>query len=43
LFLLNHTGDEHEVPATGVDLLTRTAVTDSIRLPAGGAAVIRQA
>ncbi|WP_433730724.1 beta-galactosidase [Actinoplanes sp. CA-051413] len=43
LFLLNHTGDEHEVPATGVDLLTGTAVTDAIRLPAGGAALIRQA
>ncbi|MGW4943306.1 beta-galactosidase [Actinoplanes sp. NPDC004185] len=42
LFLLNHTGDEHEVPATGVDLLTGTAVTDGIRLPAGGAAVIRR-
>jgi beta-galactosidase len=43
LFLLNHTGDEHDVPADGVDLLTGTAVTDAIRLPAGGAAVIRQA
>jgi beta-galactosidase len=42
LFLLNHTGDEHEVPAAGVDLLTGAEVTGAIRLPAGGAAVIRE-
>jgi beta-galactosidase len=43
LFLLNHTGDGHEVPAAGVELLTGAAVTGTVRLPAGGAAVIRQA
>ena len=42
LFLLNHTGDDHEVPATGTDLLTGCAATGTVRLPAGGAAVIRE-
>jgi beta-galactosidase len=42
LFLLNHTDDVHRVPATGVDLLTGCAATGTVRLPAGGAAVIRQ-
>jgi beta-galactosidase len=42
LFLLNHTGDEHEVPAGGTDLLTGETVTGVVRLPAGGAAVVRE-
>jgi beta-galactosidase len=42
LFLLNHTGDPHEVPAAGTDLLTGAPVTGELRLPAGGAAVIRE-
>ena len=42
LFLLNHTGDGHEVPAAGTDLLTGVPVTGVVRLPAGGAAVIRE-
>ncbi len=42
LFLLNHSGDGHEVPAAGVDLLTGTTVAGTVRLPPGGAAVIRE-
>jgi beta-galactosidase len=42
LFLLNHTGDEHDVPATGTELLTGSAVTGVLRLPPGGTAVIRE-
>ncbi|GAA3343805.1 beta-galactosidase [Amorphoplanes nipponensis] len=42
LFLMNHTGDGVEVPAAGFDLLTGTAVAGAVRLPAGGAAVIRE-
>ena len=42
LFLLNHTGDGHEVPATGIDLLTGATATGSLHLPAGATAVIRE-
>jgi beta-galactosidase len=42
LFLMNHTGHEHDVPATGTDLLTGNVVTGLLRLPAGGTAVIRE-
>ncbi|RSM58074.1 beta-galactosidase [Actinoplanes sp. ATCC 53533] len=42
LFLLNHTGDGCEVPADGVDLLTGAAVSGTVRVPPGGAAVIRE-
>lgn len=42
LFLLNHTGDAHEVPAAGVDLLSGEAVAGTIRLAAGGAAVVQE-
>jgi beta-galactosidase len=42
LFLLNHTADEHEVPATGTDLLTGFSVPGRVRLPPGGTAVIRE-
>jgi beta-galactosidase len=41
LFALNHTGAEQDVPADGVDLLTGSTVTGSVRIPAGGAAVLR--
>jgi beta-galactosidase len=42
LFLLNHTGEAHEVPAGGLDLLTGTTASGVVRLPAGGAAVLRE-
>ena len=42
LFLLNHTGDGHEVPAAGLDLLTGETATGSLHLPAGATAVIRE-
>jgi beta-galactosidase len=40
LFLLNHTAQDHEVPATGVELLTGDAVRGVLTLRAGSAAVI---
>ena len=43
LFALNHTAAAQEVPGDGVDLLTGATVTGSVRIPAGGAAVIRSA
>lgn len=43
LFLLNHTDRPHRVPATGVELLTGVVVTDAVWVPAGGAAVLREA
>jgi beta-galactosidase len=42
LFLLNHTGEAHEVPARGLDLLTGARSSGVVRLPAGGAAVLRE-
>ena len=41
LFLLNHTAEDHDIPAAGVDLLTGAAVTGRHKLAAGGTAVIR--
>ncbi len=41
LFVLNHTPAACEVAADGVDLLSGAAVTGSVRVPAGGAAVVR--
>jgi beta-galactosidase len=41
LFVLNHTPAAHEVAANGTDLLSGTAVTGTLRIPAGGSAVIR--
>ncbi|MCA2213130.1 beta-galactosidase [Jidongwangia harbinensis] len=43
LFLLNHTTTDHEVDADGVELLTGAAVSGRVRVPAGGAAVVRTA
>jgi beta-galactosidase len=43
LFLLNHTSTDHEVDADGVELLTGAVVSGRVRVPAGGAAVIRTA
>jgi beta-galactosidase len=42
LFLLNHTGEAHEVPAGGLDLLTGVPSSGVLRLPPGGAAVLRE-
>jgi beta-galactosidase len=42
LFLLNHTGAEQTVRATGHDLVSDTAVDGSVRLAPGGAAVVRE-
>ena len=41
LFALNHTAADQDVPGDGVDLLTGATITGSVRIPAGGAAVIR--
>ncbi|MER7169241.1 beta-galactosidase, partial [Micromonospora sp. NPDC000207] len=42
LFLLNHTDRPQTVPAAGTDLLTGVTATDSVDLPAGGVAVLRE-
>jgi beta-galactosidase len=39
-FLLNHSGTDAEYPATGHDLLSGEAVTDTAHIPAGTVAVI---
>ena len=41
LFVLNHTTAPHDVAADGVDLLGGATVAGVVRVPAGGAAVIR--
>jgi beta-galactosidase len=41
MFALNHTAIAQDVPGDGVDLLTGATVTGSVRIPAGGAAVLR--
>ncbi|MEV7225709.1 beta-galactosidase [Polymorphospora sp. NPDC051019] len=41
LFVLNHTATAHEVSATGVDLLTGGTADGTVRVPAGGAVVVR--
>ncbi|WP_320068571.1 beta-galactosidase [Micromonospora sp. RTGN7] len=43
LFLFNHTDRAHRVSAAGVELLTGAAVDTAVEVPAGGAAVIREA
>jgi len=43
LFVINHTDREVDVTATGEELLSRTAVTGSLKLGAGNVAVIREA
>ncbi|MER5704745.1 beta-galactosidase [Micromonospora sp. NPDC002296] len=43
LFLLNHTDRPHRVPAAGLELLTGATVTTAVQVPAGGAAVVREA
>jgi beta-galactosidase len=42
LFVLNHTEREAEVQAVGHELLTDRAVTDTLRVPAGSVAVVRE-
>lgn len=42
LFLIDHAGDGAEVPADGVELLTRQPVTGSVTVPPGGIAVVRE-
>ena len=42
LFLLNHTGDEHTVAATGTELLTGTDVEPRVTLPPGTVRVVRE-
>ena len=41
LFVLNHTAAAQDVPGDGVDLLTGATITGAVRIPAGGAAVLR--
>ncbi|MFF3865859.1 beta-galactosidase [Micromonospora sp. NPDC001898] len=43
LFLLNHTDRPRRVPAAGVELLTGAAIDTAVEVPAGGAAVVREA
>jgi beta-galactosidase len=42
LFIINHTQREAAVPAVGDELLSGRAVTESLRVPAGGVAVVRE-
>ena len=42
LFVLNHTGDECELATTGHDLVGDRPVGPSVRLAAGGTAVVRE-
>jgi beta-galactosidase len=41
-FILNHSDEEHQMPARGVDLVTGRQVDGEIRVPAGGFAVVRE-
>jgi beta-galactosidase len=41
LFALNHTAAAQDVPGDGVDLLTGATITGAVRIPPGGAAVLR--
>jgi beta-galactosidase len=41
LFVINHTEHPQEVPACGLDLVTGSTVDGTVRLPAGGYAVVR--
>ncbi|WP_327319604.1 beta-galactosidase [Streptomyces sp. NBC_01235] len=42
LFLIDHTGKGTEAPATGLELLTGTAVTGTVFVPPGGVVVVRE-
>ena len=42
LFLLNHTDEQVQVPATGTDLVTGTQVRDAVTLEAGAVAVVQE-
>jgi len=42
LFVINHTGTAAEVPARGVDLVAGAACPGSVKVPAGGVAVVRE-
>lgn len=42
LFVINHTGTEARVAATGTELLTGTTVKGHVTVPAGGVAVVRE-
>ncbi|WP_235866076.1 beta-galactosidase [Serinibacter arcticus] len=42
LFLLNHTSEDVDVEATGRELITARDLTGTLRLPAGGWAVVRE-
>jgi beta-galactosidase len=42
LFALNHTGSSVDVPVRGVDLLTGARCTGSLKIAAGGVAVVRE-
>jgi beta-galactosidase len=42
LFVINHTDEDREVPASGRDLVTGENVRDTLRVPAGGYAVVRE-
>jgi beta-galactosidase len=43
LFLINHTSDDAEIAATGVDLLTGNVTTDTTRVPAGQVVALQKA
>ncbi|GAA5038583.1 beta-galactosidase [Microbacterium fluvii] len=42
LFLINHSAADAVVPATGVELLTRAAVSGSVTVPTGSVRVVRE-
>ena len=42
LFVLNHTGTEASVAATGTDIVTGVAVPGTVTVPPGGVAVVRE-
>jgi beta-galactosidase len=42
LFVLNHTPTAAEVPAQGFDLVAGAACAGSVKVPAGGVAVVRE-
>ncbi|HET9187222.1 MAG TPA: Beta-galactosidase C-terminal domain, partial [Acidothermaceae bacterium] len=42
LFVINHSQQDADVAVAGEELLTGRAVTDSLRVPAGGVAVVRE-
>ena len=42
LFLVNHTGDPQDVPASGTDLVSGDRASGTAHLPPGGVAVVRE-